>query len=208
MSLKTKTILSLICNATVFTVTTVIITCYFVFGHELLGKGYRCFIFFTTDANAIAAIASGLVIICDVKILLGRRTTVARAFTLLKYAGLVSLMLTFFVVLFLLIPIYGIAMQWGGKGFYNHLMSPLLTFISFVFFDPHTKIRMKDMLFSMLPMLIYGVVYFLQVVVFKNWIDFYALNSGGLWFLIMPLVIGVTYLMSLFVRFIRNNTSI
>ena len=206
MSKKTKTILSLICNATVLTVTTVIITCYFVFGHELLGEGYKSFLLFTTDANVLAAVGSGLVIMCDVKILQGKRTAVARPFTLLKYAGVVSLMLTFFVVLFLLIPVYGIAMQWGGRGFYNHLLAPVITFVSFVFFDPHTKLRLRDSFFAIIPGLIYGAMYFLQVVVFKNWIDFYALNSGGFWFLIMPFVILSTYMMSLFVRFIRNKT--
>lgn len=207
MSLKTKTIISLICNASVFTGTAIVIFRYLVFGHELLDHGYQSFMLFTTDANVLAAIASGLVIICDIKILQGKRTTVARPFTLLKYAGVLSLTLTFFVVLCLLIPIYGIAMQWGGRGLHNHLMAPLVSFVSFVFFDAHTKLRMKDTLFAMIPVVTYGIVYFLQVVVFKNWIDFYAFNSGGKWYLIMPLIFGVSYALCLVIRFLRNKTT-
>lgn len=205
MSVKTKTILSLICNSVILLTVTCVIASYLIFGNELLDHGYQSFLFFTTDANTLGGIAAGLVIICDIKILQGKRETVARPFTLIKYAGVVSLMLTFFVVLCMLIPIYGIGMQWGGRGFFNHLWTPVLSFVSFVFFDMHTKLKMRDTLFGLLPTLIYGAVYFMQVVVLRNWIDFYAFNSGGLWFVIMPCVIGGAFLMCLFVRFLRNR---
>ena len=208
MSLKTKTILSLICNAIVFTVTTGIVVSRMIFGSEIVEHGYMTFIFFTTDSNVLTAVASALVMICDVKILHGERTAVAKPFTLLKYAGVVGLVLTFFTVLFLLIPIYGIGMQWGGTGAHMHVAAPALSFVSFVFLEQHTRLSIRDALIAILPVVIYGIVYFLQVVVFRNWIDFYAFNSGGMWYLIMPLIIGVSFGMSLLIRLLRNKIGI
>ncbi len=143
--------------------------------------------------------------ICEIKILQGKRTTVARAFTLLKYAGVVGLMLTFFTVLCLLIPIYGIAMEWGGTGLHMHVLAPVLSFVSFVFLEEHTRLSVSDAIIGIMPVIIYGGVYFSQVIIFGNWIDFYAFNSGGRWYLIMPLIIAISLSMSLFVRFLRNK---
>ena len=207
MTLRKRTILSLICNAIVFSVTICIVITKLFVKSKILDHGYQTFMFFTTDSNVLTAIASALVMICDIKILQGKRTTVARAFTLLKYAGVVGLVLTFFTVLCLLIPIYGIAMEWGGTGFHMHVMAPLLSFVSFVFLEEHTGLRLSDMFFGILPVIIYGAVYFSQVVLFKNWIDFYAFNSGGKWYLIMPLVIIISLMISFFIRFLRNKAA-
>ncbi len=207
MTVKTKTVLSLICNAVIFLVTTGIVISYFLVGSKVIKNGWDSFMFFTTDSNILAAIGAALVMICDVKILRGERSRVARAFTLVKYAGVVSLVLTFFTVLLLLIPIYGVAMQWGGTGFHMHVAAPVLSFVSFVFLEQHGKIRLSDTFFGMMPIVLYGIVYFLQVVVFQNWMDFYAFNMGGMWFVTMPVIFGISYLICLLVKALRNKAA-
>ena len=207
MTLKTKTILSLICNAVVLLVTAWVVTSYFIFRNREFGNGAECFMFFTTDSNILAAVGSGLVMICDVKILQGKRTAVARPFTLIKYAGVVSLMLTFFVVIVLLLPTYGAARLWGGTGFHMHVAAPILTFISFVFLEEHTRMSKRDVIFGVLPAIAYGAVYFLQVVVFKDWLDFYTFNRNGMWYVTMPVILGMTTLMSALVRMFRNKAA-
>jgi hypothetical protein len=57
----------------------------------------------------------------------------------------------------------------------------------------------------MLPMAVYGTVYFLQVLVFENWMDFYAFNQGGRWYITVPVIFTATYLMCLLVRLLRNK---
>ncbi len=205
MTVRTRTIISLLINAAVFLATTAIVITSLFVKSEILEYNYQTFWFFTTDSNILTAIASALVMICDIKILQGKRTTVARAFTLLKYAGVVGLMLTFFTVLCLLIPIYGIAMEWGGTGLHMHVLAPVLSFVSFVFLEEHTRLSVSDAIIGIMPVIIYGGVYFSQVIIFGNWIDFYAFNSGGRWYLIMPLIIAISLSMSLFVRFLRNK---
>ena len=205
MTVRTRTIISLLINAAVFLATTAIVITSLFVKSEILEHSYQTFWFFTTDSNILTAIASALVMICEIKILQGKRTTVARAFTLLKYAGVVGLMLTFFTVLCLLIPIYGIAMEWGGTGLHMHVLAPVLSFVSFVFLEEHTRLSVSDAIIGIMPVIIYGGVYFSQVIIFGNWIDFYAFNSGGRWYLIMPLIIAISLSMSLFVRFLRNK---
>lgn len=205
MTVRTRTIISLLINAAVFLATTAIVITSLFVKSEILEHSYHTFMFFTTDSNILTAIASALVMICEIKILQGKRTTVARAFTLLKYAGVVGLMLTFFTVLCLLIPIYGIAMEWGGTGLHMHVLAPVLSFVSFVFLEEHTRLSVSDAIIGIMPVIIYGGVYFSQVIIFGNWIDFYAFNSSGRWYLIMPLIIAISLSMSLFVRFLRNK---
>ena len=205
MTVRTRTIISLLINAAVFLATTAIVITSLFVKSEILEHSYHTFMFFTTDSNILTAIASALVMICEIKILQGKRTTVARAFTLLKYAGVVGLMLTFFTVLCLLIPIYGIAMEWGGTGLHMHVLAPVLSFVSFVFLEEHTRLSVSDAIIGIMPVIIYGGVYFSQVIIFGNWIDFYAFNSGGRWYLFMPLIIAISLSMSLFVRFLRNK---
>ena len=86
-----------------------------------------------------------------------------------------------------------------------HVAAPVLSFVSFVFLEQHTRLSIRDALIAILPVVIYGIMYFLQVVVFKNWMDFYAFNSGGMWYLIMPVIIGVSFGMSLLIRLLRNK---
>ena len=89
-----------------------------------------------------------------------------------------------------------------------HVAAPALSFVSFVFLEQHTRLSIRDAPIAILPVVIYGTVYFLQVVVFRNWIDFYAVNSGGMWYLIMPAIIGISFGMSLLIRLLRNKIGI
>ena len=136
MTAKTKAIISLVCNIIVLIVTSIVAVLYFTVGQNG-HAGVYCFRFFTTDSNFLAAFASALVAVCDIQILRGKMTTIPRAITLLKYAGVISLTLTFLTVFVLLIPTYGVARLLGGTGFHMHLTAPVLTFITFMFFEPH-----------------------------------------------------------------------
>jgi len=202
---KTKTILSLICNSVIFLVTTGIFISYFLVKSDVLENGWQSLRFFTTDSNLLAAVAAALVAVCDIQKLRGRRTDIAKPFMLLKYMGVVSLLLTFCTVMVLLVPIYGAARELTGTAFHMHVAAPVLSFVSFVFWEADRKISLPQTFLGLAPMLVYGIVYFLQVLVFKNWIDFYAFNKGGRWYITVPVIIAVTYLLCLLVRLLRNK---
>ena len=202
---KTKTILSLICNCVIFLVTTGIFISYFFVKSDILENGWQSLRFFTTDSNLLAAIAAALVAVCDVQKLRGRRTDIAKPFMLLKYMGVVSLLLTFCTVMCLLVPIYGAERELTGTAFHMHVAAPVLSFVSFVFLEADRKLSFAQALLGMLPMAVYGTVYFLQVLVFENWMDFYAFNQGGRWTITVPIIVAATFLMCMLVRLLRNK---
>ena len=169
---KTKTILSLIlsliCNCVIFLVTTGVFISYFFVKSRVIENGWQSLRFFTTDSNLLAAVAAALVAVCDVQKLRGKRTDIAKPFMLLKFMGVISLMLTFCTVMCLLVPIYGVAQQLGGTAFHMHVVAPVLSFVSFVFLEADRKISLAQSFLGMVPMALYGTVYFLQVLVFEK----------------------------------------
>lgn len=202
---KTKTILSLICNCVFFFVTTGIFISYFFVKTKLIQSGWQSLRFFTTDSNLLTAVAAALVVVCDIQKLRGKRTDIAKPFMLLKFMGVISLLLTFCTVMCLLVPVYGAAMQLTGTAFHMHVTAPVLSFVSFVFLEADRKISLAQSFLGLVPMALYGTVYFLQVLVFENWMDFYAFNQGGRWYITVPVIFTATCLMCLLVRLLRNK---
>ena len=202
---KTKTILSLICNCVFFFVTTGIFISYFFVKTKLIQSGWQSLRFFTTDSNLLTAVAAALVVVCDIQKLRGKRTDIAKPFMLLKFMGVISLLLTFCTVMCLLVPVYGAAMQLTGTAVHMHVTAPVLSFVSFVFLEADRKISLAQSFLGLVPMALYGTVYFLQVLVFENWMDFYAFNQGGRWYITVPVIFTATCLMCLLVRLLRNK---
>ena len=79
----------------------------------------------------------------------------------LKYASVVSISITFFVVLFILLPMSGFniyGMFFDGTLFYHHLLCPLLSIISFIIFDEENNYSKKDSIYALTHTFIYGIV--------------------------------------------------
>ena len=163
---KTKTILSLICNCVFFFVTTGVFISYFFVKSRVIENGWQSLRFFTTDSNLLTAVAAALVAVCDIQKLRGKRTDIAKPFMLLKFMGVISLLLTFCTVMCL---------------------------------------SLAQSFLGLVPMALYGTVYFLQVLVFENWMDFYVFNQGGRWYITVPVIFTATCLMCLLVRLLRNK---
>ena len=71
------------------------------------------------------------------------------------------------VTAFFLIPQFG--EHWYilyiDNNFFFHLTVPLLSIITFIFFEPDTKLSLKDSVFGIITMAIYGVAYTINVFV-------------------------------------------
>lgn len=197
MTAKTKTVLSLVVNCLVLTVTTGVVISYFFVPGKAIRSGPESFRFFTTDANVLAAVAAALTAVCQIQILRGRRSHPLRAAAYLKLAGVVSLLLTFLTVMVLLVPAYGAAMQLGGTAFHMHVAAPTLSFVSFVWLDGHRRLPLSAAWVGIVPVVAYGALYLTQVVLLHNWEDFYLFNSGGLWYVTAPVMIAVAGALSL-----------
>lgn len=205
MKRKSTAVASLVVNCLLFAVTTGVVISYFIAPGKLIRSGLESFRFFTTDSNVLAAVAAALTAVCQVQLLRGKRQRLPRVLTCFKLAGTVSLLLTFFTVLVLLVPAYGAATQLGGTGFHMHVAAPLLSLLSFVWLDGHDPVPASMAWTGTVPVIVYGAVYFTQVIVLQSWTDFYLFNRGGLWYVTALVLFGVSFGLSVSVCLLQRK---
>lgn len=171
--------------------------------------GTVCFRYFTIDSNILAAIASGLLLPYEFKRAVGKSEKIPTGLSVLKLAGTVAVAITFFVVMVFLGPTIGYGKMFEGANIFLHALCPIFAIVSFVFFDSGNEISRKHGLPALLPVVIYGFLYFVMVIIIteKNggWSDFYGFNMGGFWpvSLIAMFLINVLFVMLL--RKFRNR---
>ena len=93
--------------------------------------------------------------------------------------------LTFFTVLFVIGPIDGYLKNYSGRNFFTHLIVPLLALFSYLFLEEKLELKWKYSLLILIPLIIYSIVYVINVVVLESWPDIYMINKQGLWYLFL-----------------------
>ena len=207
---KSKTIVSLIMNALIVIFTTAIVVSYFTGKPGVLIKtGVESFKFFTTDSNILSAIAALIVLIFDIRILVGKDKEIPGWAVTAKYVGTTSVMLTFATVMLFLGPMFGYYFVLKDTAFYMHFVGPLLALLSLWFFEPDYIIPKRFIHLAAIPMAIYGTVYLIEVLIigeFDGWDDFYGFNTGGRWYLSIAAILLGTYLLAIIIRLLHNHT--
>ncbi len=185
---------------------------FFAPGHvDVVGStATNCFNYFTIDSNVLMALTSLMWI---VYIAFGGKAKDGGSFakgtngltgapaprwlSVLRFASVTAVTLTFLVSAFFLGPmeyikrgITGYLSMFKENVFFLHFLCPVICIISFVTYRKDEALRKKDCWFALLPMLIYGVLYFYQVLVSKAWKDFYGFTFGGQ-YAIVPVVIAM-----------------
>ena len=206
---KAKAAISLILNSITALMTAFVIVLLFFIDDPVINNGWESFMFFTTDANILTAIASVVVAVFDIRVLRGKADAIPKYAELLKYIGVVSLMLTFSSVIFFLVPVYGAGYELGGTNFHVHLAAPMMSLFSFLFCEKRTKISFKESLFGLLPTAVYAAVYYVMVVAIGaengGWIDFYTFNQNGHWFSFFVVLMAATFGICMLVRLTFNS---
>lgn len=164
--------------------------------------------YFTVQSNILAFFVCVIVVICDLMILYGALPAVPLAVVVLKMISTAAVMLTFFVVLFYLLPKFGMTDLFQGANFYMHLVIPLLCFFSLVFCEGVYKIPILFFLLTLIPVAAYSVLYVYNVV-FRpeekgRWYDFYLFNEHGKWYLIILLMLVITAVIGLLLAALIN----
>ena len=106
-----------------------------------------------------------------------------KAVLLLKFVGTAAVSVTCLtVVLFLAPVVYDYRKMLSGPDFWMHLACPVLAVASLLLWD-RPSIPFAGALLGALPVVLYGVLYFVKVVVREQWEDFYGFNRSGKWYL-------------------------
>ena len=205
-----KILTALILNIFVVVSTAAItISYYFYSENPLVVTGLDSYKFFTTDSNILAALTSLFIIPYEIQVLRGKREKLPHAAVVFKYVGMVSLMLTFFTVIILLLPQYDIKFLILGTSFYMHIAGPIAMLVTSVFLETDSKITFPESFLALLPCIVYGTVYLIEVIIIgeKNggWMDFYTFNRGGYWYITMFIMLAATYLLAAVTRIIHNK---
>ena len=129
----------------------------------------------------------------------------------LRFIGTAVLLLTMTTVFLFLAPLYRFMPSlFLGVNFFFHIVNPVLSLCSFLFWEDAEPVPMRTVLLSLAPVLCYGAVYFVEVIVLGpdagGWHDFYGFNLGGRWYFILPAVTACALGLFCLLRLLRNRS--
>ena len=158
-------------NILIFVITAIsFLFCFRKDGRWDLRAGKKSLRFFTILSNLFCAVSALLWVLSS-----------SYWAWLLKYVGTVAVTVTLLTVIFFLGPNMGYKPLFSGKDLYLHLCGPLLAIVSFCFMECQFALSFSLSLLGILPVITYGFVYLVEVVILKNWEDFYGYNKDGKW---------------------------
>ena len=132
---------------------------------------------------------------------------------LLKFAGTVAVTVTLMTVLLFLGPTMGYAAMFAGVNLWLHGILPVLGIVEFVFLDTQRGLSFKESLFGVVPVVIYGIFYYGNILVNgvgvrPNTNDWYGFSLLGEQFIpvVLAIMLLATWVFALLVR--AGNTAV
>lgn len=198
MESKKRNAVDAVLNLVIILSTIIAVGLYFVSGPDALGSsGTRCFRYFTTDSNVLAAVAALVMLVYNV-----RGTKPPKWATVFKFVGTVSVTVTLLTVVFFLAPMG--ALHGGLRGYLRffedstfalHFSTPVVAIVSLLF-ERYYKLTFADTLWGLAPTVVYSLVYLVLVVFIKVWTDWYGFTFGGKLYM-APVSMAGMYLVTL-----------
>ncbi len=127
---------------------------------SLIDQGLESFFYYTQDSNYLAMAASLCFCVYGVKQLRGNGE-MPRWIHSFRYVAVSCLMVTFFIVILVLMPMMGenaLSMLYGGSMLYQHTLCPILAAVSFFTLEPAGPIPKRAILKALIPTLVYALV--------------------------------------------------
>ena len=113
--------------------------------------------FYTRLSNLLALIAGIFVLIVIIK---NKSGELPKWLSMLRYIATIMLFVTLLISLFVLTPAVGsfYRMMIENQLKFHHLLCPLISIISFIFFEKGGVLTTKDNVLALIPTLVYGIV--------------------------------------------------
>ena len=219
--MQKKIKISLILNSIIVAFTLFATTC-MIFGFRFMSgnstvlsaENLLAFKFFTVDSNVLMGILSAVFVVYEILLLKGKVNKIPFILYIFKFVMTVGVALTFATVAFLLgfIAPGGYFSLFVDSNLFFHLLIPLLSIISFIFFEPNDLIRFKHSFLGLIPMGIYSIFYTINALAhLENGkvsyeYDWYGFAQGGVAifpFVILGMILA-TYLIC-FLLYIGNK---
>ena len=134
-------------------------------GHSelLVAKKIHAFKYFTVDSNIFMGVVSLLLLIFEV-LFITKKIKIPKLLYYLKLMATTAVMLTFIVTLFFLVPTSEMEFYefYLNSNLFFHLIVPILSFVSFVFFEK-CELSFKSTFLSIVPMFCYSIYYLTMI---------------------------------------------
>ena len=176
---------------------------------------FGVFRFFTVDSNILMGIVAYLFLRKEKKLLSGKITDIPVKYYVLKLIGTTAVTLTFIVVFAYLSRIVdgGIMPLLMNSNLFFHLIIPLLSILTFTVFEKTNKLKFKYTFFGMLPTIIYGIYYVINLLIhLENGkvlpkYDWYWFVQSGLnnIYIIGPGLIVVSFIISIILAWLNRK---
>ncbi len=148
----------------------------------LVAHGLSSLRYFTVLSNLLACAGSAVYAVCLARLLRGSAAAVPQWAVVLKYAGAVSVALTFLTVVLFLGPTAkdGFCSMFLGSNLWFHLIVPLLAVADFCFLNPDGPLPFASSFLACVPMALYAVYYLANILaVGPEKGDWYGFLRGG-----------------------------
>ena len=117
-------------------------------------NGINTLQYYTVLSNLLALVTSTIYSSCFLKY----HGEIPVWVSFLRYTTTVCLTLTFVVVCCIFVPVAGPEVLYGGVQFFHHLCCPILSIVSFLFFENRRELTGRCIFFAVIPTLIYAAV--------------------------------------------------
>lgn len=181
----------------------------FMHGYEtkLESTKIGMFRFFTVDSNIFMGLVALLFSIKEIQLLKGKINEISTKSYILKLMSTTGVGLTFFTVFGYLghIAKGGMHSMIMNSNLFFHLLIPVFSMLNFIIFEKTNRLKFKYTFLGIIPTLIYSLYYVTNILMhLENGkvspvYDWYWFIQGGIWQIgiVMPLMLGITYLISL-----------
>ena len=177
-------IASFILNILTFLLVLVGVIVMITIGSKALGEtNITVFKYFTFQSNIFMGVVAFIYGWYQLLIILSKRDKIPHVLLVFNHVGVTAVGLTFLIVILFLAPGYGFDKMYNNANLFFHALVPIVAMINFMFLEKECSIKFKETFFSIVPSLLYGIVYFIVVVATNGYgninIDFYMFGANG-----------------------------
>ena len=215
--------LSIISNILIFTFTvfaTVVMFTGFKFMDgdlPLSINGLEAFKYFTVESNVMMGIIALVFLFFEIRLMKKKVNKIPNWIYALKLVFTVGVALTMLTTMCFLAPTtpFGYFSMFKNANLFYHFLTPLLSIITFVFFEGTNNIRYRYTFVGVIPMVLYAIFYVWNVIIHAengyinmmyDWYGFFAGGTSNI-ICVVPIMIGSTYLISYLLWFFNRKTA-
>ena len=129
---------------------------------SIINNGLGLFSYYTQDSNILGLLSSLLFVVTGYESFKSKMVKTNNFVAKFRFMATACMCLTFLVVIFVLIPAAGF--KWtgwylfSGANLYYHTLCPIISFISFMFFENVVNLRFVNTVINFIPTVIYAII--------------------------------------------------